>query len=261
VIDLHCHVLPGIDDGPATMDDAVALARGQEAAGVRIVAATPHVDWDWPDVDAARIRERVGALNAALREAGVAVEVVPGAEVALTRAASLDDDELRALRLGGGPWVLVEPPFTPAPPAGVAAALSALAVRGHQILIAHPERCPAFLRDRDALAGLVAGGMRCSITASSLTGRFGRDSQRVAHELMAAGLVHDVASDAHGAGRRRPPGLAGPMEEAGLGDQVAWYCEAAPRAILDGGALPPRPLAAEPVPPAGRGLRRRLRRA
>ena len=258
MIDLHCHALPGIDDGPATLDDAIALARAQERAGVRVVAATPHVDWGWPENDAARIAGLVGELNGALREGGVAVEVVMGAEVALTRAADLDDDELCALRLGGGPWLLVEPPLGPAPAAGVVAALQTLATRGHQILIAHPERCPVFLRHPEAIEDLVAGGMRCSLTASALTGRFGREPRRFAHDLVRRGLAHDIASDAHGAGDRRPPGLAEPLREAGLADVAAWYCEAAPRAILDGAPLPERP----PPPAAGGGtLRRLLRRA
>jgi protein-tyrosine phosphatase len=260
VIDLHCHALPGIDDGPATLDEAVALGRGQEEAGVRTVVATPHVDWDWPDNDAARIAELVPRVNAALRDAGIAVEILRGAEVALTRAVDLDDVELAALRLGGGPWLLVEPPLRPAPPAGVTAALSALAARGHRILIAHPERCPAFQRDPDALVGLVAGGMRCSVTATALTGRFGREPQRFANELLAAGLVHDVASDAHGPRHRRPPGLASPLRQAGLAaEEIDWYCESAPRALLGGSPLPPRPTVPAAVP--ARGLRRLLRRA
>jgi protein-tyrosine phosphatase len=260
VIDLHCHALPGIDDGPATLEDAVALARAQERAGVRTVVATPHVDWDWPGNDSSRIAARVHDLNAALRDEGVDVEVLAGAEVALTRAAELDDDELRALRLGGGPWLLLEPPFGPAAAGGVALAVHAVAARGHRILLAHPERCPAFLRDHRALEELFAGGVLCSITASSLTGRFGREPRRLSLELMRAGLVHDVASDAHGASSRRGPGLADPMEAAGFGDQVQWYCDDAPRAILDGVPLPVRP----PAPTqgaGGRALRRLLRRA
>jgi protein-tyrosine phosphatase len=257
VIDLHCHALPGIDDGPVALQDAVALGRAQQEAGVRTVVATPHVDWDYPN-DARRIAAHVQEVNEALARAGIAVEVLPGAEVALTRAVELDDDELRALTLGGGPWLLVEPPFTPTPAAAVVTAMHGIAARGHRIVIAHPERCPAFLHDHAALEDLVARGMLCSVTASSLTGRFGREPQRLGMAMVRDGLAHDVASDAHGAHHRRPPGLAGPMEAAGLADLVSWYCDEAPRAILSGEPLPPRP----PAPPEPRGvLQRLLRRA
>jgi protein-tyrosine phosphatase len=259
VIDLHCHVLPGIDDGPATIDEALALARGQIAAGVRTVAATPHVSHGYPDNDAARIAAATDALRAALAAEAIPLELVTGAEVALTRASELDDDELAALRLGGGRWLLVEAPMAPAGAAGVAAGLRALAARGHRILLAHPERCAVFLANRALLGELVAGGMRCSITASALTGRFGRRPQRFALELLREGLVHDVASDAHGGDVRRPPGLLEPLREAGWEGHAAWLCDAAPRAMLDGTPLPEPPRA-----PAGARrdvLARILRRA
>jgi protein-tyrosine phosphatase len=256
VIDLHCHVLPGIDDGPATIADSIALARAAAADGTRTIVATPHVSWDYPATTAAVIADGVTAVNGALRDAGVPVTVVPGAEVALTRAADLTDDELIALRLGGGPWLLVEPPFSPGA-AGLDLALHALAARGHRIVLAHPERCPGFLRDRELLARMVRDGMLCSVTAGSLTGRFGRTVQRFAHTILREGLVHDIASDAHDSGVRRPPLLAGEVRAAGFGDQADWLCRDVPEAILAGRRLPPAP-----PPPRPRGvLQRLLRRA
>src|SRR5204863_7242940 len=93
VIDLHCHILPGVDDGPPTLDETLALARTQVAAGVRQVLATPHVTWDIPTTSR-QVAEGVAAVNAALREAELPLEVLPGGEIAITRAADLDDDEL-----------------------------------------------------------------------------------------------------------------------------------------------------------------------
>ena len=116
MIDLHYHVLPGIDDGPRTMADSVALAAAAAAGATRTIVATPHISSQWPDNRAATISAAVDELNAHPRRAGVPVEVVAGAEVALSRAAELDACELEALRLGGGPWLLVECPLkTPAP--------------------------------------------------------------------------------------------------------------------------------------------------
>jgi protein-tyrosine phosphatase len=260
VIDLHCHVLPGIDDGPATMEEAIALGRAQEMLGVRTIVATPHVSYEWPEVTAALIAEGVAEVNAAFAERGIAVQVIAGAEVALTRAGDLSDDELTALRLGSGPWLLLEPPFSPAGSTGAHAAIVGLMHRGHRLVLAHPERSPLFLRDRALLEQLVASGALCSVTAGALVGRFGRDVQRFALGLMADGLVHDIASDAHGSGLRRPPGVGGPVDDAGYGELRDWLCSGVPGAIIAGEPLPPRPAATAP-PPRPRGLARLLRRA
>ncbi len=126
-------------------------------------------------------------------------------------------------------------------------------------MLAHPERCPAFLRDPAQLRGFVDAGMLTSITAGSYAGRFGRDVERFARRLLDEGLVHDIASDGHGAGARRPPSIGPELEEAGFGESADWHARAVPLAILDGTPLPPAP----PPPPAPpkRGLLDRLRRA
>jgi len=255
VIDLHCHILPGIDDGPPDMEAALELARAHEAAGVRCVVATSHVCWQWPN-DAATIRAGVDELSDALRAEGIGLEVRTGAEVALTRAVDFDDDELRALSLGGGPWLLVESPLAPNA-TGFENILFSLQVRGHRLVLAHPERCPAFQREPELLQRCVGAGMLTSVTAGAFVGRFGAAVQRFARQLAADGLVHDVASDSHDM-VRRPPGMRTELDDAGLGDQAYWLTHAAPAAILAGRALPAPP--PPPAPPAGR-WQRLLRRA
>ncbi|HSD76484.1 MAG TPA: CpsB/CapC family capsule biosynthesis tyrosine phosphatase [Solirubrobacteraceae bacterium] len=254
MIDLHCHVLPGVDDGPAELAGALELARGAAGAGITTIAATPHVDWSHPANDAARIAAAVDALQGELDAAGIDVRVVPGAEVAVTRAVDLPDDELRALTLGGGPWLLLECPLSPALAPGFGAAARSLAVRGHRLLLAHPERSPAFQRDPGALADLVAGGMLAQVTAGSLTGRIGRTVRDTALRMVRDGTVHVAASDAHGPGREAS--IAAELGEAGLEALAPWLGRDAPAAILAGEPLPPRPEAPEP---ARRGLRRLLR--
>jgi protein-tyrosine phosphatase len=250
VIDLHCHVLPGVDDGPATLEDSVALCRAATAAGTRTIVATPHVSWDWPQVSSRVIADGVARVNEAIEAEGLDLEVRPGAEVAMTRAGDLSDEELVALRLGGGPYLLVECPYSPAA-AGFDAILHGLAGRGHRILLAHPERCPAFQRDRARLQAFVEAGMLTSITAGALVGRFGRGVKAFARDLLEQGLVHDIASDGHGAGPQRPPSIGPELEEAGLADRADWHARAVPLAILDGTPLPPAP----PPPARPRGLR------
>lgn len=239
MIDLHCHILPGIDDGPKTMQDSVALASAASAGGTRTIVATPHVSWEWPDNDSETIAAGVRGANGALRDAGIAVDVLAGAEVALSRAADLELSELRALRLGGGPWLLVECPLGPAAP-GLERGLGELQMQGHGIVLAHPERCPAFHSKPQRLAALVRRGMLTSVTASSFTGRFGRGVERFAFELLRRELVHDIASDAHDA-VGRPPALATELTQAGLGEHATRLAQQVPDAILRGDDVPPVP--------------------
>jgi protein-tyrosine phosphatase len=237
VIDLHCHLLPGIDDGPADLGGALAMAQAHVRAGVSTVAATPHVSWDMPN-EAAAIDLRLGDVRAAIAAAQLPLTIARGAEIDVHQAVGMSDEQLRRLALGGGPWVLLEAPLT----RGVALAPVALALleRGHRVLIAHPERSPLLQRDPDALRELVRAGAATQITAASFAGRFGRTVRDRADELLEAGLVHSVASDAHDA-LRRPPGIAEPLADAGLGDLVELLAHDVPAAILAGDPLPPVP--------------------
>jgi protein-tyrosine phosphatase len=255
VIDLHFHLLPGIDDGPPDLDAAVALARAAARDGVDTIVATPHVSWEWQNSPRA-IGESVRRLETHLSGLAIPVQVRAGAEIALTRAIDLTDEELSGLTLGGGPWLLIEPPHTSAA-MGIEGLLLQVQHRRHRIVLAHVERCPAFIDDVEMLERLVQGGMLASLTAGSLVGRFGGTVQRFAQRLVSRGLIHNVASDAHDCDRR-PPGLAHELASAGLGEQAAWLTEGVPAAILAGRAIPLAP--AWPVLAARPGLLGRLRR-
>jgi protein-tyrosine phosphatase len=243
VIDLHCHVLPAIDDGPGTIEGSLALARAAAGGGARTLVATPHINRVYHN-DADTIASLVGALNARLADEKVAIEVRAGAEIATAQVAQVPPPELQRLGLGGGPWLLVEPPFTTAV-SGLDATLRELQRRGHRIVLAHPERCPGLHRAPQTLAALVREGVLTSITAGSLVGRFGADVRRFALALAADGLVHNVASDAHD-DARRPPGMVRELEQAGLGPLTEWLTQDVPAAILSGETIPPRPSIAIP---------------
>ena len=238
VIDLHCHVLPGIDDGPKTIEDSLVIARAAAAAGTRLVVATSHVSWEYPN-RADAIASLVAELNRRLSGEGVLLEIRSGAEIAMTRLPDTSPDELSRLTLGGGGWLLIEPPFTLVS-TGLDVLIADLQGRGYQVVLAHPERCPAFHRDRSMLEALVQSGVLSSVTAGSLDGRFGRAVRTFSLELVRDGLVHNVASDAHDHGGR-PPTMGAELERAGLGALTDWLTEAVPRAILTGGEIPRRP--------------------
>jgi protein-tyrosine phosphatase len=256
VIDLHCHLLPGIDDGPETIEDSIALARAAVAAGVETIVATPHVSWSYPN-DAETIIRLTDELNGRLAVEDIALAVRCGAEIALTRLPEIAPEQLSGMRLGAGRWLLVEPPFTPAA-VGVDSMLLELQSRGNRILLAHPERCPTFQRDPGMLESLVHDGVLTSITAGSLVGRFGNGVRRFALRLVRDGLVHNVASDAHDCARR-PPGLAAELEQAGLSGLTDWLTCQVPAAILDDRELPARPQTVDPEGTSGRRFWRRRR--
>jgi protein-tyrosine phosphatase len=243
VIDLHCHVLPGLDDGPATIEDTLALARAAAAGGTRTMVATPHVNWRYLN-DGKTIARRVDDVNARLATEGVALAVRAGAEIDLTRISDIEAGELSRLALGGSRWLLMEPPFG-APVVGLEALLATLRRQGFRVVLAHPERCQAFHRDRRLLEALIDAGALASITAGSLVGRFGREVRRFALTLMRDGMVHNVASDAHDH-LRRPPGIAPELEQAGYGPLTGWLTVDVPAAILGGTEIPPRPVVESP---------------
>jgi len=238
MIDLHCHVLPGIDDGPQTIEDSLALARAAVAAGIGTIVATPHVNSRTPN-DAATIASLVETLGARLAVEGIELDVLPGSEIAVTHLQQIEPAELARLGLGGGPWLLVEPPFTTVA-FGLEGLVQQLQRQGHRVVLAHPERSPALQRDRETVRSLVSGGVVMSVTAGSLTGHFGSSVQRSARELAREGLIHNVTSDAHDS-VRRPPGLAADLEQAGLAPLAEWLTLAVPAAIIAGEDIPARP--------------------
>jgi protein-tyrosine phosphatase len=254
MIDLHSHVLPGLDDGPETLAGSLELARAALAAGTTTLVATPHLNRLY-DVDAAIALAAVQELRGHLARENIELELLGGAEIAVDRLPSLSEEELLALRLGDGPYLLIESPLSSGTRV-LTQSVQELLTQGHRVLLAHPERCPGFQREPGALRALVAKGVRCSITAGALEGRFGGVARRFSLTLLREGLVHDVASDAHDSYRRSPnmrPGLAAAAASLpGADRQAAWLTERSPAAILAGEPLPPCP----PLEP--RGLRRRL---
>lgn len=246
MIDLHCHPLVGIDDGPATLEGALALARRAAAEQTQTIVATPHVSWRYPN-DATTIAAAAARLREALAQEHIELEIRTGAEIAMTRLNDLTPRELRDLTLGGGRWLLVEPPFA-AVAGGLDVLVRDLLSRGHGVVLAHPERCPAFHRDPGMLESLAREGALLSLTASSLSGRFGRRVRAFALDLSRRGLVHNVASDAHDA-NQRPPEMRAAIEQAGLGELTDWLTREVPEAILaDAGEIPARPQVTLPRP-------------
>jgi protein-tyrosine phosphatase len=202
LIDLHCHVLPGIDDGARDMDDALAMARQAEADGIEVICATPHIRHDH-DVRIHELEERVAELQGAIDAAGIRVRIERGAEVAEPILGSLTDDELRTVALGGR-WVLLEP--APGPLGGaLIAGIAHLRERGFGAIVAHPERHAA-ADIEEQLATAVAAGALVQATAAALAD--GGDGAAWLIRLAHDGLIHVLGSDAHTTHWGRPVELS-----------------------------------------------------
>ena len=238
MIDLHCHILPGVDDGPATLEESCALARAAQLGGTRKIAATPHVDHHY-GLDADTIHAATEDLQRHFDAAGIEVALLAAGELDVHRLVELDDAQLRRFAFGKGGWLLVECPLAEAGTL-MDRLVADLHRRGHQVLLAHPERSPAFIRHPESLAPLVDAGALAQVTSGSLQGRFGETVRRAATKMLRDGLVHVVASDAHDAVRRGPDLKAG-LAAAGAEALAAWMTEEVPRAIVEGTTVPPRP--------------------
>jgi protein-tyrosine phosphatase len=248
MIDLHAHILPALDDGPVSMEEALAMGRLAEADGVRTVVATPHSgDWQ-PALSAAALRSRVAQLQAALDREGVAVSVVMGMEVHLDPDTAWRAVQGSALCLGETKYLLVELPLHEYP-TYTEQVLFELQARGFRPILAHPERNAVLAREPALLVPLVERGILAQVTAGSLAGRFGRHVLAAAELMLEHRLVHIIASDAHGFGSRSPVMSVGVAAATVLvGAERAWaMVTTVPAAILAGQAIvaePPLPLSA-----------------
>jgi protein-tyrosine phosphatase len=200
-VDLHCHLLPGLDDGAATLDDALVHARRLDAAGVSDVACTPHVKAAaFPAVRPAELSVRVEALRAAIAGEGLGVRVHRGGEVAHPDALRLATAELELVAQGpgGARWILLECPFAGLD-AGFMAAAQRLTDLGYGLVLAHPERAAGVLsgEGRVRLEALRSCGALLQVNVCSLAGRHGADVQAIATALVGGGAAFCLASDGH----------------------------------------------------------------
>jgi protein-tyrosine phosphatase len=238
VIDLHTHILPGLDDGPADLEGSIAIAREAALGGVTALAATPHVRDDFPTT-ASAMASALATVREAVREARIDLEVLPGAEIAFDRLHALPLEELRSLGLGGSSNLLVELPFF-GWPLDAAEQLRRLREAGFTTVLAHPERNSAVQKSPARLVDLVRAGVLVQVTAGSLVGDFGPLVRRTARELMSSNLVHVLATDTHRAsGPRTTLGASlKAIKDPGLRN---WLVSDVPSAVIEGTLPPGRP--------------------
>lgn len=239
MIDLHTHILHGVDDGPATLDASVALARAFVAAGVDTVAATPHVRDDFPTTSDT-VQARVAELGAALAAGSIPLEVRPGAEIAVERLRGLDPEQCRRFGLGGDTgYLLLEFPYY-GWPLELETRVDELRSLGLTPVLAHPERNPDVQSSPMRLVPLVRAGALVQLTAASVDGRLGPAAARAAATLLKLESAHLLGSDAHAPDSARLA-IAPALVALGDGGLARWLSEDVPEAILAGETLPQRP--------------------
>ncbi len=238
LIDLHCHILPGLDDGAADWEESLQMARLAIAEGISAIVATPHQLGAFDHNSAALIRSRCAELQALLVQQQIPLEVRPGADI------RIEPDIPERLRNGEvltladlGRYVLLELPHESSFPLGKL--LQRLQAQEVVPVLSHPERNLELSRKPDAVRRLVEAGVVIQVTAGSFLGAFGPIAQAAAEQFLARGLIHVVATDAHGARRRRPL-IRRAFEH--LVSRVGWdvamlLCRDNPQAIIRGEAV------------------------
>ncbi len=200
---MHCHLLPGVDDGARDWDEALAMARLAEADGTETVIVTPHQLGAYAKLDGPTIRARTAHLQEFLNQRNVGLRVLPGAEV------RIEPDMVERIRRGDvltladrGRYVLLEMPHEICLPLdGLLAELRCAGLSG---VLAHAERNLGIMAQPYLAESLAASGCLMQATAASILGSFGRQVEETALRLIRRGTVHFVASDAHGSASRRP---------------------------------------------------------
>jgi protein-tyrosine phosphatase len=239
LIDLHSHILPEVDDGARTLEEAVEIGRAAAADGITGIAATPHVRDDY-QTSAEEMERRVADVREALDGEGVAIELYPGGELALDWLDRLDRDELRRFGLAGNPsFLLVEFPYF-GWPLDLAERLFQLRLVGITPVLAHPERNADVQEAPHRLTAVVEAGTLVQVTAASLDGRLGRGPRETGLKLLDLGLAHVLASDAHHPGIRTV-GMSAAAEAVGDEQLAVWLTRDVPGAIVAGTRIPERP--------------------
>lgn len=203
MIDLHCHILPGIDDGAKTLDDSLAMARIAVADGIHTLACTPHI---YPGMylnDGPGIARACARLQAELDHHGIALKLVVGADVHLVPGLIDGLKSGQVPTLHGSRYFLLEPSHT-TPPPHLEASVFQLIVAGYTPIITHPERLSWVESHYPVFQRLIAQGVWMQLTAGALTGVFGQRARYWGERFISEGHTHLLATDAHSTGRRLP---------------------------------------------------------
>ena len=233
--DLHTHILPGVDDGPETMEDAVEMARMASQDGTRAILATPHRKDVIENHSVDYIRDLIRDLSQELRNRGIQIDLLLGMENHLELDLPQQVSQGKALTMNGSRYILVELPFTIFPTYAMEV-LFQLQIKGLIPVIVHPERNAEIQKRPSLLGDLVERGFLAQVTAGSILGSFGSKAKKSAKALLQRGFVHIISSDAHHNKGHRIPVLSCGVAEAAkiVGTERAYsMVRETPKAVLE----------------------------
>jgi protein-tyrosine phosphatase len=236
-VDIHNHILPGVDDGASSVEESLQMARLAVASGTDTLIATPHRGWflrqpSRPEV----VRAHVASLQESLNRAHIPLRVLPGLEIKMGPRVAADLLNGEAGTLGDGQWALIEPPFDGISPSGLSS-LQKVIDAGFHIVLAHPERCASIQASLDFLEAAAQIGVAFQITSGSLLGHFGPKAQSTAEAILTHAAVWPlvIASDTHDLHDRPPSLLAEARDTAALfvgAEEAQNMVDSRPRAMI-----------------------------
>jgi len=226
MIDIHCHILPFIDDGADSLEEALRLARQAEESGIHTVIATPHHHARGFVTNRLQINEDIERFNRALSEHAISLQVRAGQEIRVYDQLLEELEQGKLQPLNDSRYILIEFPSSKIP-SSVDELFHELRLLNMIPIIAHPERNSVLLNNQNRLAQLVADGALAQLTSSSIAGKLSRKLQKQSIAMCKAGLIHFIASDAHHA-KHRPFDLKEGyiMVKKYLGDEFVHYYQA-----------------------------------
>ncbi|EIJ83783.1 tyrosine-protein phosphatase [Bacillus methanolicus] len=202
MIDIHCHILPGIDDGARNLEDSIQMAKAAVKEGIQTIIATPHHNNGYYKNTKQRILEKVEELNLSLMKQSIPLHVLPGQEPRIYGEILEDYNQDQILTLcNKGKYLFIELPFNHLP-RYTEQLLFDIQMQGLTPIIVHPERNQEIIEQPDLLYNLVKKGALTQVTASSITGHFGKNIKKFSMQLIEANLTHFIASDAHNISNR-----------------------------------------------------------
>jgi len=203
LLDLHCHLLPGIDDGARDLETALAMARMAAADGITAVACTPHIMPGVYNNNGPAIRKAIEQLQRAVADAGIPIRLLTGADVHVAPDLASQLRDGWALTINNSRYFLLEPPHHVLPPR-LEDHIFSLQTAGYVPILTHPERLSWLDQHYDLIKRLVYSDVLMQLTAGSLTGRFGRRTRYWAERMLDEGYCHLLATDAHDPVQRAP---------------------------------------------------------
>ena len=238
MIDIHCHIIPGVDDGPDSFDEALEMAEIAEKDGINTIVATPHHIEGLYQISPLNLLEKLKTFNERLATNNIKIQILMGSDLHISYEFIAKIETNNLLTINDTKYVLIELP-THFLPIKIRGLLKSMINNSWIPIISHPERNYLFQRSPNILFDFISDGSLAQVTAMSITGEFGYEVKKMAKKMIAHNLVHIIATDAHSKDFR-PPVLSKGLKAASKiipYDDAYDMVKAIPESIIKGDAV------------------------